>query len=273
MIKENEITFVITCFNSEKIIKNTLENIPQVSKKIIIENSGNIKLKELENEFENLTSLIMKENLGYGAANNIGIKNSNTKYIFILNPDVVLAKNDIKNILLNCNELDFSILGFTSETEKYNFPKNAKFMKAKEVKGFAMLLKRENFLDCLFDENFFLYLEEIDLCRRTLKKGGTIYILNYLLNHAGGKSHTFNSFEMEKSRNWHWMWSQFYFRKKYSGYFIALLKYLPILFLFLCKYFLYFNKTQKQQIYKCRLSGLFNSIIGNKSFYRPNLKI
>jgi len=43
MIKENEITFVITCFNSEKIIKNTLENIPQVSKKIIIENSGNIK--------------------------------------------------------------------------------------------------------------------------------------------------------------------------------------------------------------------------------------
>ena len=95
MIKENEITFVITCFNSEKIIKNTLENIPQVSKKIIIENSGNIKLKELENEFENLTSLIMKENLGYGAANNIGIKNSKGKFICFLDADDIWKKNKL----------------------------------------------------------------------------------------------------------------------------------------------------------------------------------
>jgi len=258
MIKENDITFIITCFNSEKII---------------IENSGNLKLKELENEFKNLKCLIMKENLGYGAANNIGIKNSDTEYIFILNPDVIFAKNDIKNILSNCSELDFSILGFASETEKYNFPNNAKFMKIDEVKGFAMLMKRESFLNCLFDENFFLYLEEIDLCKRILKKGGNIYILNYVLSHIGGKSHAINSFEMEKSRNWHWMWSQFYFRKKYSGYLIALLKYLPILLLFLCKYLLYFNKDKKQTIYKYRISGLFNSIIGKKSFYRPNLKI
>ena len=32
---------------------------------------------------------------------------------------------------------------------------------------------------------------------------------------------------MEKSRNWHWMWSTFYFHNKHYGYLIALIKILP----------------------------------------------
>ena len=35
------------------------------------------------------------------------------------------------------------------------------------------------------------------------------------------------NYEMEKSRNWHWMWSTFYFHKKHYGYIIALIKILP----------------------------------------------
>ena len=49
------ITFLIVTYKSEKIIRKCLSDLPEVSKKIIIENSGNVKLKEeLLREFKNL---------------------------------------------------------------------------------------------------------------------------------------------------------------------------------------------------------------------------
>ena len=49
-------------------------------------------LDDLEEKFSNLECYVMKDNLGYGKANNFGIKKSKTKYVFILNPDVILMK-------------------------------------------------------------------------------------------------------------------------------------------------------------------------------------
>lgn len=269
MIIEEDITFVITCYKSEILINETLKNIPKDSKKIIIENSGNFELKSLEKNFSNLQCFIMNENVGYGAANNIGILNSSTNYIFILNPDVILKKNDVTKILNQSKNLDFSILGFTSETEKVDFIHNKKFIRTNEVKGFAMLLRKKDIINCLFDENIFLYLEEIDMCKRVLMNNGSIYTLNYQLNHKGGKSHTKNFLEIEKSRNWHWMWSKFYFKKKYSGYFFAIIYYFPILLVCLLKFCFYSHKNSKKIAYKFKFLGLFNSMIGKSSFYRP----
>ena len=65
-----------------------------------------------------------------------------------------------------------------------------------------------------FDENFFLYLEEIDLCKRLIQKGFLICInKSAKINHLAAKSSNLG-FEFEKCRNWHWMWSSFYFYKK-----------------------------------------------------------
>ena len=51
---------------------------------------------------------------------------------------------------------------------------------------------------------------------------------NIIISHAGGTSHEESiNYEMEKSRNWHWMWSTFYFHKKHQGFFLALYKILP----------------------------------------------
>ena len=78
---------------------------------------------------------------------------------------------------------------------------------------------------------------------------------------------------MEKSRNWHWMWSKFYYKKKHEGYLLSLLSTLPSFFSSFIKYFLYFltkNET-KQNIYKMRFLGLLNSYLLKKSFHRPNL--
>ena len=77
MISFDQITFVITTFKSEKVIFNCLSELPRVSPKIIIENSGNnILKKDLENKFQNLECLVMNQNNGYGKANNIGISKS-----------------------------------------------------------------------------------------------------------------------------------------------------------------------------------------------------
>ena len=90
----------------------------------------------------------------------------------------------------------------------------------------------------------------------------------------GGKSHsTTYETEIEYSRNWHWMWSKFYYNNKHYGYLNATIKILKNLFSAILKFFFYsiiFN-TYKRKIYQMRLSGLINSMIGKKSFFRAKL--
>ena len=122
---------------------------------------------------------------------------------------------------------------------------------------------------------FFFFLEEIDLCKRLIDKKEKIYFCpNIPIYHAGGKSHdSLIAHEMELSRNWHWMWSTFYYNKKYNGFIISFLKIFPKIIKSLFKMFFYsifFNKI-KRLIYFYRLSGLINSILGKKSWYRPKI--
>ena len=43
------------------------------------------------------------------------------------------------------------------------------------VDGFAMMLNKKNFKEAnYFDESFFMYLENTDLCKRVKNKGGSI---------------------------------------------------------------------------------------------------
>ena len=86
-ININDITFIIVTYKSESVIKTCLDTLPKHSKKIVVENSKNIELKkDLENNYDNI-EVIMNENLGMGASNNVGIHLSKTKYVYILNPD------------------------------------------------------------------------------------------------------------------------------------------------------------------------------------------
>ena len=76
---------------------------------------------------------------------------------------------------------------------------------------------------------------------------------------------------MELSRNWHWMWSTFYYHRKHGGYLFALFKiskkFLSSLFKVI--FFTIFFQKQRKEIYQHRLSGIINSVIGKKAWYRP----
>ena len=274
----DQITIVITSYKSDEKITKCLKSINNECKTIIIENSKNISFKEnIEKKFSNIEVIIAGQNLGYAKGNNLGLSKVKTKYALILNPDSELANNTLEKFLQTANEIkNFAIIGPAIQDEK-NLQNNSKLLREVDsVKGFAMFLNLNQFNDVgFFDDKFFIYLEEIDLCKRLKKKKKKIFVdPKILIHHQGGVSHDAKyNFEMELSRNWHWMWSIFYFNKKHYGYFNSIVKISRKFFSALFKsifYFLIFKKS-KQKIYFQRLSGMFNSIIGKESWYRPKL--
>ena len=272
-----DLTIVIVSFKSGDILHRCIKSIDKKYPIIIVENSQNVKLKEeFEKKYSNVECILPEKNLGFGAGNNLGIKNSKTKYVLTLNPDTILYENTISKLLEQANIIeDFALLGPKVVTETENLSKTESKIKAVNyIKGFAIFFNKEKFINVgFFDENYFLYFEEIDLCKKVIKSNNKIYLINdALIKHVGGKSHEDKyDFEMELSRNWHWMWSSFYYYKKNYNYYYALFKVLKKLISSIIKIFFYsLNfKRDKRKIYLQRLSGLFNSIRGKKSWYRP----
>ena len=280
-MKTFDLTVIITSFHSRNKIFNCINSIEKNIKVIVIENSNDqILKKEIQSNYQNVECILSEENLGYGAGNNLGLSMVKTSYALILNPDVTLINGAISKFFLTINNLkDFGVIAPVSLNEKYNNFNIAVDKEIKEVdnvKGFAMFLNMKNLKKInFFDDNFFLYFEEIDLCRRLKKNNSKIFIDPTIeVNHLGGTSHNSEIEKpMELSRNWHWMWSTFYFHKKHYGYLSAIIKILPKLFSSFFKFIIFFITFQKSksEIYKHRLSGIINSILLRKSSFRPKL--
>ena len=280
-MRYDKITIVINTFNSEDKIHQCINSIESKAKVIIIENSNNIKFKEeLEKKYSNLKCFLAGENLGYAKGNNLGLSKVKSKYALILNPDATLSSDTLEEFLNSAENFpNFAIIG-PAKQDEYSISQDEEnpeqVFQVNSLKGFAMFLNLEEFKEVgFFDENFFIYLEEIDLCKRLKKKGKKIYLdRKVIVHHIGGSSHNKKiDFEMELSRNWHWMWSTFYFNKKHFGYLYAVISVSKNFFSSLIKilfFSLIFNQLKKK-IYLHRFLGLFNSIIGNKSWYRPKI--
>ena len=280
-MNNKDITAIITSFKSEKKILNCIKSLGDDLKIIVIENSNDERLKnKLETKYTNLKCILSNNNLGYAKGNNLGLSMVDTKYALIINPDAEVDNQAINNFFLTAkNKSDFAIIApFIQETRisELSEKENKGVYEVKSVKGFAMFLNLDQFKDIgFFDENFFIYFEEIDLCKRIVQKKKKIFLdTNIRIKHAGGTSHEDSiNYEMEKSRNWHWMWSSFYFHKKHYGYTIALLKILPKFFSAIIKtiYFKITSNNEKKEIYYCRFEGILNSILLRKSWYRPKI--
>jgi len=273
-----DITVIIATFKSEEKVKDCLNTIDSSCKVIIVENSNNTEFKKnIESQFINVDCVLTGRNLGYGHANNIGIKKILTKYALILNPDTTVHPQALNNFLKTTKKInEFAIMAPYIQEEKSEKPINNVPVSTTNVKGFAMFFKVSEFKDVgFFDERFFFYFEEIDLCRRLINKGKKIYLVpDIQITHQGAQSHNKSiNKEMELSRNWHWMWSTFIYHKKYKGFLLSFLIILPKLVSAAIKILVYsiMLNTEKKNIYYQRLSGLTNAIIGKTSWYRPNV--
>ena len=278
---EKNITFVIVSFKSGHIIEKCIQSINSNIKIIIVENSDNVVVKKyLENKFSNVEVIIAKQNLGYGKGNNFGISKVNTQYAFILNPDAILEKNclsELSKAQINLKD-DFTILApnLSNNYGYFSSPKNNlqnEILEVDYVKGFAILinLKKINF-DKIFDENFFLFLEEIDLCKRIKNLGGKIFVaMNSKVQHSGKQASEY-SLNIELCRNWHWMWSLFYYNYKHFGVLVAYKATISKFFSSIFKLFIalvFFNK-KNFLIHYYRLNGLFNAFLKKPAWLRPD---
>ena len=272
---EKNITIIIVSFKSSHIIEKCI-------KIIIVENSEDIHIKNyLENKFSNVDVIVAKENLGYGKGNNLGISKANTQYVFILNPDTTLEDNCLEELYKAQLMLrdDFAILApnflnnYGYFLNKNNDHRNQNLLEVDYVKGFAMLinLKKVNF-EKIFDENFFLFLEEIDLCKRIKNNGGKIFVVQESKVQHSAKKASGDSLNIELCRNWHWMWSLFYYNHKHFGvltaYRVTIGKFISsIIKLFIA--LILFNK-KNFLIYYYRLSGLLNAFFKKSAWFRPD---
>ena len=285
---------ILTFKTDKKILKNCIESIDKSISVNIIENSNyfhdKIYFKKIR---KNIKIFCSGRNYGYGKGHNYGFSKVNSRYVLICNPDVIFKKDYFENMFKFLkNNLDFSIIGSQYTKNEMYKPAYGLFNK----KGINPVIKKDKFglqrvnwvVGCtilfdlskfqnkkIFDENFFMFYEETDLCKRVISKSGKVYSgSNLIINHLGEKS----SFAIRpeykidyiKLRNWHLMWSSFYFKKKHNGYFYSLINHLPSLikdFLKILIYLILFKKEKYTKHYY-RLLGLFNSMIGNKSKFR-----
>ena len=279
----NKITIGIVTFKSEKVIFNCLKSIKKIRNIVIFDNSDDHNLKKKINKiYPKIKVILSKKNLGYGVGNNSIIKICKTPYLFVLSPDTILKKDCEKELLKAIKEKknNFSIIAPLAKENNFGYFNNVKLNQKKLfevdfVKGFAMLLNIKKIKKVgMFDKNFFLYLEEIDLCRRLKDNGQKIYISSKAkIKHLGAKSSDIG-LNYDKIRNWHWMWSCVYYDKKFNNIFYVYQKYFLKLLVNLLKivFYLIFFNNQKLQTYLFRTSGIFNSLIGRKSWFRPSLK-
>lgn len=150
-------------------------------------------------------------NVGFGAGNNLALKRARGEYVMLLNPDVVVFEGETEKLVRfmddhpdvafagpglhnpdgsrqdSCYRFPSplipiyrrSVLGKTPwgrrAVEQYLMRGALAFDKPSEVDalmGSAIIMRRKALDNIgLFDENFFMYMEEVDICRRAWKQG------------------------------------------------------------------------------------------------------
>lgn len=217
---------------------------------IIVDNaSTDDSLMKIPND-NHITVLINDFNVGFGKACNQGAKQSNSKYILFLNPDTIVEKNTIKDAVyflennpyvtvLGCKHYDEegnirpSCSRFPTFRNSINdifglskvFPKlftpatlmtdwnHAESRFVDQVMGAFFLIRRINFEKINgFDEQFFVYYEDVDLARQIITKGGSVFYNSEIsiFHEGGGTTNKIKDMRLFYSLN-----SQLKFHKKY----------------------------------------------------------
>ena len=193
-------------------VQNAIQNI-EAEIIVIDNNSPDDSCEMMKQRFPNVKLIENKENSGFPKGNNIGVAIAQGEYICILNPDTVVAEDTFTKVLAFAKkQKDIGIVGvklidgmgnflpeskrgiptpfvaFTKITGLYKiFPKTfGKYYaqhlsenetgKAEILVGAFMLMKRELYNEIGgFDENCFMYSDDIDLSYSALEKGKTNY--------------------------------------------------------------------------------------------------
>lgn len=221
-----KLSVIIVNFNSGDYLSHCLESLVTVKDEAdleiyVVDNaSSDDSLKLAQKNFKGVNYIAAGSNLGFAKANNIALKKVTTEYILILNPDTEVKKGVLEKmlkfmeenelvgastceIMLSTGKVDLtahrgfptplaSLLYFLGNDSFYHLT-GSPMDKSHEVDAIsgAFFLTRKSVLDKvgLFDEDFFLYGEDLDLCFRIKQAGFKVmYVPDVSIIHHKGVS-------------------------------------------------------------------------------------
>lgn len=221
-----DLTIIIPSFNTKELLSRCLDSIYQslssskIKYEIIVVDNGSIDgtIQLLNKKYPRVIKILNKNNLGYGKANNIGIKKAKGKYILLLNSDILVLENSIDKLFEFVQSHPKAFIGArlinedgTSQAScgpMYTLPRVFLMLFAKGdawgatrtsphetvktdwVSGACIIAEKESFLEVgLFDEDIFMYMEEIEfLYRAKLKAFKILFFFEAKFIHIGAAS-------------------------------------------------------------------------------------
>ena len=243
----NDLTLIMVTYRSEFLVKKNL-NILKKFKTIIVDNSNSNHLNEIVKDFKNIKIIISKKNLGYGKAANLAINYAKTPLILTVNPDLILNTDGIQKLIneYRKDEDNIGILSPSLYNEEMQRRTNGTVTYLNQLKGKKVLINSNNlpegnmcceFLEgcCYlinrdffnklggFDERFFMYFEDTDLCDRSIKKGKYIMeVPSSKFIHIGNSSSDKKKFTNSKLSIIHKISCYIYLQKKTKNLFLIL---------------------------------------------------
>ena len=254
-----DITIVIVLYRETfELLSKTLKTINSF-KKIIIDNNGNLELKKkIESQFSVDQYILNKKNNGFSAGYNQGIRLSKTEFTLVLGPDCIIEKHDISILIKKITENNNCYLVSPTSYDGYNnltyaggpLPENGETETILDLKGdtcvestlgACMLFRTKNLTNnnLFFDENFFLYYSDYDLCRRIKKlKKSIIQIYDAKCIHQHGIIKVKNKYIKKFIREYNFTFDRYYYFFKINKHLDLVKEYKKRIPLFIIKFFL-----------------------------------
>ncbi len=223
-----DLSVIIISFNTKKLTEDCLGSVIRSLKQtkltweiLLIDNVSTDGTREmLAKKFPSVKTIFNDENIGFGRANNQGIRAAKGEYILLLNSDTVVLNHALGKLFAFARQHPNAFVGpkllnldrsaQTSCGPFFSLPVvfAALFLKGDRlgitrwspnhvrkvdwISGAAIMAPKRLFMnDLLFDENIFMYMEEIDLLYRAKKKGyATYFYPRSLVVHLGSGSST-----------------------------------------------------------------------------------
>ena len=301
------ISIIILNWNGYKDTCELLDSLkkiisPAFNILVVDNNSIGNDVEKLVNRYGSLINTIKAENnLGFAGGNNLGIKKAlkdSTDYIVLINNDTIVELNFLESMLRVFDENQkvgiaapqinyfsesnkiWSVGGRISRIKGSGFAYSDKIENESInesgyrdfVSGCCMMIKKEVFETIgLFDEKFFLYVEDTDFCYRTIKAGFKIFVstqskvYHKIGSSTGGKLEQLPIYYVTRNR--------LYFAKKnfYSTYLITVIY---VFFTMILKS-LWWNLTGKGNLVnsiKWAFKDFFRGIMGKADLEKFSVK-
>jgi GT2 family glycosyltransferase len=216
MILNKNLTIVIVLYDSSNLIFKCLEKLNNFNILIVDNGKNSFVIEELK-KYKNIKKIISKnKNLGFGNGVNFAFSYIKTEHFLVLNPDLIIDERSIKELLKTAQEdKNCAISAPLILTDKDSYgtlPEKWRQISTKLVKkdrlqiiqkkkpsgkicvdvtkGCALLINSKHFRDVgMFSKEYFLFWEEVDLCRKFLnKKLSVIVCPNATALHKEGSS-------------------------------------------------------------------------------------